>query len=71
MTDIKSPSAAVVVASRHLPRVTQAEAAALIHVSTRSWVHYEAGTRTMPAASWELFLLKTNQHPTMRLAKKR
>lgn len=47
--------------------LTQSEAAHLIHVTARSWTHYEGGTRAMPFAAWELFLLKTSQHPYSKL----
>lgn len=56
--------------------LTQAEAAQLISPAQvmpyRSWQSYEVaedkvGARAIPLASWELFLLLTNQHPTMHL----
>ena len=28
------------------------------------WAHYESGARRPSAAIWELFLLRTGQHPT-------
>ena len=51
---------------------TQAEAAALVHAARRSWEAWEStsagtATRAMPLASWELYLLKTLQHPTLSL----
>lgn len=50
---------------------TQAEAATLIHLERRmTWADYEAGRRQMPAASWELYLLRTGQHPRWQLAQK-
>ena len=42
--------------------LTQAQAAELIHVTTRAWKYYEAGQRAMPLAYWELFTLKKTRH---------
>ena len=36
---------------------TQAEAAACVHATRRTWQEWEAGTRKMPLAAWELYLL--------------
>lgn len=47
--------------------LTQEEAASLIHACSRAWTFYEAGDREIPLASWELFLLKTKQHPDYKL----
>lgn len=49
--------------------LTQAEAANIVYVSLRAWQHYEDGKRGMPLANWNLFLLKTEQHPDFRLIK--
>lgn len=32
-----------------------------LNISPRTWFRYEAGNTGMPAAYWELYLLKTNQ----------
>lgn len=32
-----------------------------LYISPRTWFRYEAGNTGMPAAYWELYLLKTNQ----------
>lgn len=37
----------------------QRECAAICRVALRTWQAWEYGTRTMPAAAWELFNLKT------------
>lgn len=42
----------------------------------RTWQRYEAPSskadhRRIPAGLWELFLLKTNQHPSFALAKRK
>jgi DNA-binding XRE family transcriptional regulator len=53
---------------------TQAEAAELVHAARRSWEAWEStspgtATRAMPLASWELYLLKSGQHPQLVIAK--
>ena len=37
---------------------TQAQCAELVHVGARTWRKWEGGERKMPAATWELFLIK-------------
>lgn len=49
-----APTPAEVKAWRHNAGLTQAEAAARIYVTVRSWMHYEAGTRRMRPSSWDL-----------------
>ena len=42
--------------------LTQAQAGALVGApSQRTWQDWEGGRRNMPAAKWELFLLKTKK----------
>lgn len=50
-------------------QMTQAEAAELANASSRSVEDWVAGTRRPDSARWELFLLRTHQHPTHRLVK--
>ena len=73
---VVQPTPIEIRAARKRAGLTQAEAAQLISPAQvmpyRSWQSYEvaedkAGTRAIPLASWELFLLLTNQHPTMHL----
>jgi hypothetical protein len=40
-------------------RLTQAEAAAIVGVSTRTWTSWETGQRNMPDNAFELFRLRT------------
>lgn len=47
--------------ARKCTKLTQTEAAALIHCALRSWQDWEAGRRQMHAAMWELFLIKTKR----------
>ena len=43
--------------------MSQLEAAQLVgHASYQTWNYWENGHRTIPAASWALFLLATGQH---------
>lgn len=49
------------------------EAAELVRVTTVTWQRWEGQTAratTIPFADWELFLLKTGQHPEYTLVKK-
>lgn len=43
--------------------LTQAEAAAWVHVTPRAWQWWESGERQMPLASWELCVVKAGLHP--------
>lgn len=49
--------------------LTQQEAADWVHVTPRAWQWWEAGRRAMPAASWELFVIKAGVHPLYRRAR--
>ncbi|HWO99188.1 MAG TPA: hypothetical protein VNL74_00970 [Methylococcus sp.] len=55
------PTPEQIYTARILARMTQAEAAACVHASARTWEQWEAGERRMHAAFWELFKIKTNQ----------
>jgi DNA-binding XRE family transcriptional regulator len=61
------PTADVVRPARKAAGLSQTAAADLISVSLRAWQAYEAGDRAMPLAAWELFLLRTDQHPSHQL----
>jgi DNA-binding XRE family transcriptional regulator len=64
MLDLKQPTPQQVKQVRVEARLTQEEAAAMVHVTGRSWQNWEAenGTsRAIPLATWELFLIKTTQ----------
>lgn len=54
-----TPAPETIRAAREAAGLTQAAAAALVHAGLRSWSHWENGDRRMPAATWELFLIKT------------
>ena len=43
---------------------TQGEAAAAVYLGDKvRWTEYESDSRNMDAARWELYLIKTGQHP--------
>lgn len=73
---IQQPSPAQIRQARKAVGLTQAQAAQLISPAQskpyRSWQSYEVAegmptARAIPLASWELFLLLTDQHPNMKL----
>lgn len=65
------PSPVVIRIARSAAGLTQAAAAALVHLSAQSrWAEYENGSVKPDQARWELFLLLTNQHPIYALRKK-
>lgn len=77
---IEQPSPTEIRVKRKTVGLTQAQATALVSAaqgksSYRTWQGYEAGVdqhnhRAIPLASWELFLLLTNQHPSMVIKQK-
>lgn len=60
-----SPSPAQVRAAREAAGCTQEQAGVVVHISARGWQNYEqergGNQRSMSAAMFELFLLKTGQ----------
>ena len=59
---LSPPLPLAVRAARHKARLTQAQAAEVVHSpSYRTWQDWEAGKAPMPIGLWELFLLKTGQ----------
>lgn len=69
--DADRPTPDQVRAARKAAGLTQTEAGALCHRSLRAWMQAEAGERNLDPAAWELFLLRTGQHPTDALIAKR
>ena len=58
------PTREEVLAARLASGLTQIEAAAAVHLRSFSrWSEYERGERNMDSARYELFLIKTGQHP--------
>ena len=70
MRKIQGPTAEQVTAARQAAGLTQAKSAQLVHVAIRTWKQYEAGDRTPHVALWELYLLKSGQHPTLAITGK-
>ena len=77
---ITQPSPIEIKAARVNAGLTQTEAARLVSSAkskvVNTWQGYESdasldGYRSIPLASWELFLLLTDQHPRWSLSTKR
>lgn len=57
---VPAPTPEAVRAARAAAGLTQAAAAALVHLGeAMRWSEYERGVRTIDTARWELFLVKT------------
>jgi len=58
------PTPDAILAARKAAGLSQAQAAAVVQrPSYRTWQDWERGRAKMPPEAWELFLLKTGQHP--------
>jgi len=55
-----APNPAGIRENRLANGLTQAQSAALIHVTTQTWSQYERGLRHMHPAFWNLYTLKTS-----------
>lgn len=73
---IAQPSPEQIRAARERAGLTQTQAAGLVSPASaagyKTWSGYEQPVETrnhraIPLAAWELFLLLTNQHPSMHL----
>jgi DNA-binding transcriptional regulator YiaG len=60
---MKPPDPDKILRFRVAMEFTQKEAAALVHVTLRTWQWWESGGRAMPLATWELCLIKGGYHP--------
>lgn len=59
---MKQPTAKRIRNARIKAGLNQAQAAALVHLSSNiRWCEYETGTRNIDLARWELFLIKTGR----------
>ncbi|KAA0178801.1 hypothetical protein FX016_22985 [Cupriavidus gilardii] len=75
---VSEPSPEEVRAARERAGLDVESAGALVSSSAaprRTWEKWEkpigtANHRAMPISAWELFLLATDQHPTLRLKKR-
>ena len=63
MSNDLSPSKEEVRSAREAAGLTMKDAAALVGRHHNRWTEYEGGVYPMPPPLWELFLVKTNQHP--------
>lgn len=69
---LRSPGAQQVRAAREAAGLSQIAAAHLCLLSAQPrWAEYENGERNIDDARWQLFLLLTNLHPTLRVAKRK
>lgn len=65
---VSPPRAADCAYLRMISGLTLAQMAEVVHLADRqSWWRFEAGTRQCGLATWELALLKTDQHPSSQL----
>jgi DNA-binding transcriptional regulator YiaG len=58
----ENPTPEQVRAAREAARLTQTQAAALVHTTCRTWQQWEAGDRRMHPTFWELFRIKIPRH---------
>jgi putative transcriptional regulator len=70
MPPMTKPTPEAVLQARKAAGLTQEAAGQVLGRHNREWRKWESGTVGMPDASWELFLLKTGQHPTLLLTAK-
>jgi DNA-binding transcriptional regulator YiaG len=72
LTDIPDPEPHEIVGARQASGLTQAQAAEVVGLSAQPrWAEYEAGRKRMPGQRWALFLLMTDQHPRLKLVRRR
>jgi putative transcriptional regulator len=67
---LSKPTPEAVLEARKAAGLTQELAGQVLGGHNRQWRMYEAGDRAMSAPLFELFLLKTGQHPTLTLTAK-
>lgn len=56
-----NPTPEQVKAARAAARLTQSQAAAMVHTGISSWQEYEGNRKRMHPAMFQLFLIKTGQ----------
>lgn len=67
MEALTPPTTDQISAAREQSGLTQQKAADLVHVDIRTWRRWEDGERAVNLAAWELFLLRSHQHPSADL----
>lgn len=65
-----APTASQISTAREQAGLSQQQAAELVHVDIRSWRRWELAERGINMAAWELFLLRTGQHPDCTLSER-
>ncbi len=64
------PTPGEVVAARQAAGLSQSECAEMVGLGTfQRWSEHERGVRPMDPARWELFLIKTGEHPLYKPAR--
>ena len=67
-SEIPPPTPDEIRATREAAGLSQQAAAKLAGLSSQSrWAEYEAGVRRPAAQAWELWLLRVDKHPTLKL----
>lgn len=67
MFTIKNPTPEEIQIARIKANIDKETAAVLCGVTLRAWQLWESGKRRMQVATWELFLIKTNNHPIYKI----
>lgn len=65
--DLPEPTPQAIAAARKAAGHSPTQASAVARLNSASWGKYEAGRIGMDLARWELYLLMTGQHPTLRV----
>jgi len=69
--DMPTPTPDEIRIARLAAGLTQAQACALADIAYQSkWAAYEAGTAPMNGMRWLVFLLRTDQHPQLKLVRR-
>jgi len=64
------PTPAEIALAREVAGLTQSQAAELVFLGAgQRWAEYERGLRVMDYSRWELFAIKTGQHPDYKPTK--
>ena len=70
MLPMTKPTPEDVLQARKAAGLTQEAAGQVLGRHNREWRKWESGTAGMADSTFELFLLKTGQHPTLTLTPK-
>ena len=64
------PTPENILQARKAIEMTQEAAGQVLGKGNREWRRWESGDTAMTEQAFELFLLKTNQHPTLQLTER-